>query len=127
MSHPIDRFQEPREPERDLSDAKAANAEWLEAAAETERQAERQKQHEKWLRILVQDLLEKRDHFRVICARAPAGLLDARVSQEIDYMNALDDVTAAAMAWAGIVGRDGIKPLVWYMLGADGQPVEVSP
>ncbi len=27
-------------------------------------------------------------------------------------------------AWAGIAGRDGIKPLVWYTLGVDGEPVE---
>ena len=29
-------------------------------------------------------------------------------------------------AWAGIVGRDDIKPLTWYTLGADGKPVEAS-
>jgi hypothetical protein len=28
-------------------------------------------------------------------------------------------------AWAGIVGRDGICPNVWYVLGADGKPQEV--
>jgi len=27
-------------------------------------------------------------------------------------------------AWAGVVGQNGIKPLIWYRLGADGQPVE---
>jgi hypothetical protein len=27
-------------------------------------------------------------------------------------------------AWAGIAGRDGIKPLTWYTLGADGAPIE---
>ena len=30
-------------------------------------------------------------------------------------------------AWAGIVGHDGIKPLVWYSLSDDGKPVEVTP
>ena len=29
-------------------------------------------------------------------------------------------------AWAGIVGRDGIKPDTWYRLGEDGQPQEVE-
>ena len=28
-------------------------------------------------------------------------------------------------AWAGIVGRDGIEPNVWYSLSANGTPVEV--
>jgi hypothetical protein len=30
-------------------------------------------------------------------------------------------------AWAGIVGRDGIMPDVWYSLDGDGKPFEVSP
>jgi hypothetical protein len=30
-------------------------------------------------------------------------------------------------AWAGIAGQNGIKPMVWYRLGADGQPVEATP
>jgi hypothetical protein len=29
-------------------------------------------------------------------------------------------------AWAGIAGRDGIKPLTWYRLGDDGKPVEIA-
>lgn len=29
-------------------------------------------------------------------------------------------------AWAGIAGRDGIKPLVFYTLNAAGQPVECA-
>jgi len=29
-------------------------------------------------------------------------------------------------AWAGIVGRDGIEPLIWYTLNSDGKP-EVAP
>lgn len=29
-------------------------------------------------------------------------------------------------AWAGIVGQNGIKPMVWYKLNADGQPVECA-
>ena len=28
--------------------------------------------------------------------------------------------------WAGIAGRNGIKPLTWYRLGADGKPVEAA-
>ena len=30
-------------------------------------------------------------------------------------------------AWAGIAGRDGIRPMTWYQLGADGLPLEVAP
>ena len=29
--------------------------------------------------------------------------------------------------WAGIAGRDGIKPMVFYTLDADGKPQEVAP
>ena len=29
-------------------------------------------------------------------------------------------------AWAGIVGRDGIKTGAWYQLSADGEPLEVT-
>ena len=29
-------------------------------------------------------------------------------------------------AWAGIAGRGGIKPLVWYRLNESGQPVEIN-
>lgn len=28
-------------------------------------------------------------------------------------------------AWAGIAGRDGIRPMIWYRL-EDGRPVEVA-
>ena len=31
-----------------------------------------------------------------------------------------------AHVWAGIVGRDGIKPDTWYTLNSDGQPVEIE-
>jgi hypothetical protein len=37
-----------------------------------------------------------------------------------------DDATITH-AWGGIVGRDGIKPMTWYRLGADGTPQEVAP
>jgi hypothetical protein len=30
-------------------------------------------------------------------------------------------------AWAGIAGQGGIRPDVFYTLGADGKPVEVTP
>jgi hypothetical protein len=29
-------------------------------------------------------------------------------------------------AWAGIAGQNGIKPMSWYKLGADGQPIEID-
>ena len=29
-------------------------------------------------------------------------------------------------AWAGIAGRNGVKPMVWYCLDADGHPLEVA-
>ena len=29
--------------------------------------------------------------------------------------------------WAGIAGKDGIKPNVWYRLNGSGKPVEVTP
>ena len=38
-----------------------------------------------------------------------------------------DDNWDITHAWAGIVGRDGIKPLVWYSLDAHGKPQEVTP
>lgn len=28
--------------------------------------------------------------------------------------------------WAGIAGRDGIKPMIWYVLNESGQPQEVT-
>ncbi|MCQ8277953.1 hypothetical protein NFI95_05775, partial [Acetobacteraceae bacterium KSS8] len=28
--------------------------------------------------------------------------------------------------WTDIVGRNGIKPNVWYLLNADGKPVELA-
>ena len=34
---------------------------------------------------------------------------------------------AITHAWAGIVGRNGIKPFIWYSLGADGKPKETTP
>ena len=30
-------------------------------------------------------------------------------------------------AWAGIAGRDGIKPMTWYSLNEEGNPVECKP
>ena len=35
-----------------------------------------------------------------------------------------DDDWKIIHAWAGIVGRDGIKPLTWYQLDENGQPQE---
>lgn len=35
-----------------------------------------------------------------------------------------DDNYEIQHAWAGIVGKDGIKPGVWYALNSDGKPVE---
>jgi hypothetical protein len=29
-------------------------------------------------------------------------------------------------AWAGIAGRDGIKPMTWYMLEEDGKLIELD-
>ena len=36
-----------------------------------------------------------------------------------------DDTGDILHAWAGIAGKSGIKPAVWYRLSNDGQPVEV--
>ena len=38
-----------------------------------------------------------------------------------------EDSGAIEHAWSGIVGQNGILPNVWYTLGADGHPVEVTP
>ena len=38
-----------------------------------------------------------------------------------------DDNWNIVHAWAGIAGRDGIKPLVWYQLDEHGKPIEVQP
>ncbi len=35
-----------------------------------------------------------------------------------------DDDWKITRAWAGIVGRDGIKPMIWYRLDENGKPVE---
>jgi hypothetical protein len=37
-----------------------------------------------------------------------------------------DELYNIVHAWAGISGRDGIKPLQFYQLGADGKPFEVK-
>jgi hypothetical protein len=52
---------------------------------------------------------------RVMAAEGCALFLVYRRPDNYDIMH----------AWAGIAGKNGIKPLVWYVLGADGQPVEV--
>ena len=36
-----------------------------------------------------------------------------------------DDSYKIINVWSGIAGRDGIKPMVWYML-TNGKPVEVA-
>jgi hypothetical protein len=38
-----------------------------------------------------------------------------------------DDDYKIIHAWAGIAGQGGIRPDVFYTLGADGKPVEVTP
>jgi hypothetical protein len=44
------------------------------------------------------------------------------------FLTYRDPYTSAIIhAWAGIVGQNGIKSEVWYILGADGLPVEVTP
>ena len=49
------------------------------------------------------------------------------VRREKDELRAERDANYAIIAvWAGIVGRDGIKPHVWYVL-KNGKPVEVTP
>jgi hypothetical protein len=43
------------------------------------------------------------------------------------FLVSRDDHTGAILhVWAGIAGRGGIKPMTWYRLGGDGQPVEVA-
>ena len=43
------------------------------------------------------------------------------------FLVSRDDHTGAILhVWAGIAGRGGIKPMTWYRLDADGQPVEVA-
>ena len=37
-----------------------------------------------------------------------------------------DDDWNITHAWAGIAGQNGIKPLTWYTLGENGQPVECA-
>jgi hypothetical protein len=37
-----------------------------------------------------------------------------------------NDEHKITQAWAGIVGRDGIKPMVWYWLDESGKPVEAD-
>ena len=52
----------------------------------------------------------------------PAGSQFAVVEQSGDLSR--DDGTIVAV-WAGIAGKDGVKPHVWYSL-RDGKPVEVA-
>ena len=43
------------------------------------------------------------------------------------FLVSRDDHTGAILhVWAGIAGRGGIKPMTWYRLDDDGQPVEVA-
>ena len=37
-----------------------------------------------------------------------------------------DDTCKITHAWAGIAGRDGIKPMTWYSLNKNGKPVEIE-
>ena len=37
-----------------------------------------------------------------------------------------DDAWEITHAWAGIAGRDGIKPMTWYSLDKNGKPVEIE-
>ncbi len=42
------------------------------------------------------------------------------------FIVARDEDGEITAAWAGIVGKDGIKPDVFYTIGADGKPIEVT-
>lgn len=37
-----------------------------------------------------------------------------------------DDSYNIKHAWAGIVGKDGIEPEVWYTLNSDGKPIKAA-